>query len=317
MSAIRTWQLLSLALFLALAASTAVLGTLYYRAWLRPAAVVEGRTIPVRALYGRLLDRYGRDELAKMATEIYTPLAAAKAKVTAEQREIDDKIAALKARSGSEEEFERFVRYGLRMNPAELRSQVRLAILSEKFMLASTPITDEEVQEYWVRHKEEFRQPERFRVLKMTLGSYEEATKVREQLLNGADFSQIAAERSVDPYTKTTRGRLPAPMPLTEFSTDPRYNEVFAGLKPEEVTPPMQGNFGVMLVKLLERVPPHEPDYEADRVEARERAIRAKIGDPNAWMLKRLREANVSSPLWGDEWLREPAPDAPAPGIGY
>ncbi|UCH34394.1 MAG: peptidyl-prolyl cis-trans isomerase [Armatimonadota bacterium] len=315
MSATHKWRLVSLILFLlslALAASTIALGRAYYRAWLRPAAVVEGHKIPIRDLYGRLREQHGRDQLAKMVTEVYIPIAAARANVTATEDEIDQKIAALKLRWGTDEEFESFLRYGLRIDPAQLRDQVKLLILGEKFMLASTPIGEQEVRAYWEEHRDEFRHPELFRVLKMTLGSESEAREVREQLAQGADFSAIAADKSYDPYTKMMRGRLPKPVPLTEFSTDPRYKEVFADLKPGEVTPPMQANFGIMLVKLLERIPPHEPDYEADRADAEERARRRKIGDPNAWMLRHLKQANVENLLFGSDW--DVGPAGPVPG---
>ena len=320
MSAIRKWQLLSLILLLALAASSIALGRLYHHAWLRPAAVVEGHAIPMHVLYARLLERYGRDELAKLATEAYIPAAAARAKISVTDQEVKEKLAALKLRFGSDQEFESFVRYRLRITPDQLRDQLRLTMLGERFMIASTPITEDEIRSYWRQHKAEFRQPERFRVLKMTLPAQREAEQARAEIERGADFSRIAAERSVDPYTRAMRGVIPQPLPLTEFSTDPRYKEIFAGLKPGDVTPPMQANYGVMLVKLVERMPPHEPDLEADRAEARERAIRGKIGDPNVWMLERLKRAKVKNLLWGDDWGAPPPGSGSAgapPGMGY
>ncbi len=59
-------------------------------------------------------------------------------------------------------------------------------------------VTDEELKDYYIKHQEDFTGPEMIRIQQITVKTMDEARNILKSLGNGADFSWLAGQKSVD-----------------------------------------------------------------------------------------------------------------------
>ena len=157
---------------------------------------------------------------------------------------------------------------------AEVRRQLedarRLILISAltKRDTERATISDEEIKDHYNRFKEAYKDPERIRVRQIVTKAPDEAEAIRTQAVQGADFAQLARERSIGPgketggdvgwYVKaldrqllTLAGQSP---PEHEFF--PQLEAVAFSLEPGQISQPVKGPDGhYYLVKLEERTP--------------------------------------------------------------
>jgi len=83
---------------------------------------------------------------------------------------------------------------------------LRRRVLTEAWLARTLePITVEskEIEQYYQQFQAGFREPERIRLRQIVVRAEEEAKNILVALLQGADFAQVARERSVGPEAKT------------------------------------------------------------------------------------------------------------------
>jgi len=101
----------------------------------------------------------------------------------------------------------------------------------------------------------------------------EKLQRLRERIVNGADFAEIAKLNSED-ASATKGGDLGW---VAAGDTVPEFERVMNTLRDNEVSPPIQTPFGWHLVQVLER---RSDEMSADRKKvAARQAIRARKGD--------------------------------------
>jgi len=101
----------------------------------------------------------------------------------------------------------------------------------------------------------------------------EKLQRLRERIVNGADFAEIAKLNSED-ASATKGGDLGW---VAAGDTVPEFERVMNTLRDNEVSPPIQTTFGWHLVQVLER---RSDEMSADRKKvAARQAIRARKGD--------------------------------------
>jgi len=74
---------------------------------------------------------------------------------------------------------------------------------------------------------------------------------IREQIMNGADFGEMAKTYSMDPGSASKGGELPGWYRRGELA--PEYEAAIFKLKPGEISQPVETDFGFHLIQLIER----------------------------------------------------------------
>ncbi len=143
------------------------------------------------------------------------------------------------------------------------------------------------------------------------LETEEEAEQVISELESGADFAELAAERSIDPSAAENQGDLgcgPASEYVPEFAT--------ASLEAEigEVVGPVESQFGQHVLIVDER---ETPTLEDLRGEITEQLTQAQASQAfTEWLLEALQEAEVEVAEEFGRWeVIDPATGQPNPRV--
>ena len=83
------------------------------------------------------------------------------------------------------------------------QERIRMKILTEKLIneviLSKVVVEDEEVENYYEAHSEDFLIPKQIRVRQIVVGTEAEAREILQRLRDGEDFTVLAKERSLSP----------------------------------------------------------------------------------------------------------------------
>jgi peptidyl-prolyl cis-trans isomerase SurA len=113
------------------------------------------------------------------------------------------------------------------------------------------------------------------------------ALGVRDQILKGATFAQMAKLHSMDTATKDSGGFL-GEVPVA--SLPPTFQEPLTGLGEGEVSVPLKGEAGYYVFKLGGRTPEREYKYEEIKDELKKVVMDQKLRDAYDRWLERIRK---------------------------
>lgn len=193
--------------------------------------------------------------------------------ISVSEAEIQQAMSDLRGNFSNTEYREMLVRSG--QDPDRWQEQLRTRLLNEKVASRiardQVKITEQEVEEYYLQHLAEYRHPEQLQARQMLLKSKEEANELRNRLLAGAPFAELAREHSLSPDRETggdlglfSRGQLP-----------PEFDKVLFELTPGRVSLPVKTPYGIHLFLVEKRlkagVLPREEVSEAIRVSLRKK----------------------------------------------
>lgn len=149
------------------------------------------------------------------------------------------------------------------------RVKVRYFTLDPQTMVddSEVAVSEEELRSYYQEHREDFRQPATAEValVEMTrvpspadsAAALERARQLRRQLVEGADFAELAREHSADPGSAASGGDLGW---FGRGDMSPEFEEPAFGLEPGEISEPVLTSVGYHIIEVKEK--------EDDRVHA-------------------------------------------------
>ena len=127
--------------------------------------------------------------------------------------------------------------------------------------MAGQTVSPEEVEQYYEENKESFNQAEQIRARHILVETEEEAKELIKQLNAGADFGQIALEKSTDPSAKENQGDLGYFDRNAQFV--PEFKEAVFQLKVGEMTAkPVKTQFGYHIIKVEDLKPARQLSLE-------------------------------------------------------
>lgn len=109
------------------------------------------------------------------------------------------------------------------------------------------------------------------------IATKEELEKLREEILAGASFEEIALANSDDENVNQDKGALG--VFETKSLKIPEFINVVKNLKPGEISEPFRTSYGYHIVRLNERVDKRKIDLESDWERIQEMALNFKIED--------------------------------------
>lgn len=120
----------------------------------------------------------------------------------------------------------------------------------------STP-TEAEIQEYYNANPKEFVVPENVTARHILVKTKDEASRLRRQIEQGADFADLAGRYSLDASSKSAGGMIGAPVQrsggVKGLGTVPEFVEAAFALKEGELSQPVQSGKGFHIIRVEKR----------------------------------------------------------------
>src|ERR1700720_1867736 len=204
---------------------------------------------------------------------------AKKLNLEASDGEVEDKFTELKS-PYTEDEFQRRLKdqaMTVEDLKLELRRQLSIQKLLNREVVAKISITDQDVTDFYNANKAQFNVAEpQYHIAQILVTPRKEqqlrnrknddATNEAEaqrkikmlmdRLNSGADFAQLAMDYSEDMNTATTGGDLGYVPESALNQSDPQLKKLVMGLKPGQVSQPIQLKEGIRILKLITRESP-------------------------------------------------------------
>jgi foldase protein PrsA len=171
-------------------------------------AVVGSRVITEQDLQTSLYQKYGKEMLKMMLDREVIRLEGEHLGVKVERSQIDQELKRMQQGYESEANFYKAMQDQLNLSKEELREDVYYKILLETIAIKGIRIPDSAVDEYMLIHQEEFRKPAKLRIQQIIVGTKDQANKLVDDVNKGADFTQLAKDRSLDDATRNSGGDL-------------------------------------------------------------------------------------------------------------
>ncbi|MGH9281113.1 MAG: peptidylprolyl isomerase [Acidimicrobiales bacterium] len=161
--------------------------------------------------------------------------------------------------------------------------------------LAGQPATDEAARTYYDTHKDEFTQVCVSHIL-VSSRDKEKAQQLKARIQGGEDFGAVARAESLDVASKTQNGDLGCNINRDSIAV-PAFVDTVMTQPVNEVSDPIETNFGFHLIKVRSRA---VPPYEQVADQAREKVIQASKAKLQEWITAAVDQAKVSvDPRYG------------------
>lgn len=125
-----------------------------------------------------------------------------------------------------------------------------IGLLLEKEIEAKAKVSEQEVKEYYEKHKEEFTPVSQIRVSHILVKTEKEARDILQKLKKGGDFSAIAKKSSIDTATAKNGGDLGF---ISKGQMVQEFEAAAVKLKVGEISEPVQTKFGYHIIKVTDK----------------------------------------------------------------
>ncbi len=155
--------------------------------------------------------------------------------------------------------------------------KITLLSLSPEALANPEAVSEAEAKTFYEQHKQQFGKPEKRDVRQILFPKESDAQAARDKIAKGATFDDIVKERGLKP-SDTNIG-----MVAQSAIIDPAVAKAAFSLKSGEVSQPIKGNFGTVLVTVGKIEPGEQKTFQQVEGEIRkgiaERNARSKIGE--------------------------------------
>ncbi len=183
----------------------------------------------------------------------------------------------------------------------------------QKEVLGKINLTDKDYEAYYNAHKKEFENPEMVKARHILIAVKPNATEeekkaaltkaegILDKAKKGEDFAKLASEYSDDPGSKAKGGDLGF---FTQGSMVGKFEQAAFALKPGEISPVVETEFGYHIIKVEERKAAEQQPYESVKEQVKAKATQAIQQERlNAFLEKAMKDAKVT--FYGPEPPKE------------
>lgn len=213
-------------------------------------------------------DAVYRDVLDQMIGYKLLTQEAKSRKIEIADADLTKRIDEMKGHFGSPDAFEKALAgQGLTLDKfkEQTRAEMQLAKMMETEIEPKVKVEDKDLQEFYTKNPDKFRQPEQVRASHILIAAKADAdakakdaakakaASILKQLKGGADFAELAKKNSADEANAKTGGD------LGFFAKGQMVGEferaAFALAKPGDVSDVVETPFGFHIIKLTEKKP--------------------------------------------------------------
>ncbi len=218
----------------------------------RAIAKIGDRIISYREFMQELEDSYGLELLNRMLDREAVMQEAKSLNITVEEREIDEELKQMQQGYDSEQQFYESMKEQLGLTKEELREETLYKLLLERIAIRGIEVSEEEVDEYIRNHPEELASQTKLHIYQIIVPTEEEAQKIIAELKGGADFAELAIERSIDESTANNGGDAGF-VQLNDPFVQPPIMEAAKSLDVNAISGPIEVDEGYAVIKLAGR----------------------------------------------------------------
>lgn len=247
--------------------------------------LLRGQTVP--AEQQAALDKQAVEQLIS-AELLYQ--AAAKLEVKDLDKQIDAKLAQGKARFKDDQEFKKAIK-DLEMDEKDLREYTRRDLLISHFVettfVSKAAVSEAEIRAFYDKNPDKFKRDETVRASHILIGvdakasaadkkkAREKAEKLHKELAGGADFATLAKGNSTCPSSQQG-GDLGS---FGKGQMVPPFEKAAFALKPGEISPVVETQFGYHIIKVAEKKPAGKVDFKDVKTKIEEHLKGEKVNE--------------------------------------
>ncbi|WP_026908556.1 peptidylprolyl isomerase [Paucisalibacillus globulus] len=246
----------------------------------KPVATIDGDKVSYGDWMKSLQDNYGKKELKNIIDRQIVEKLANEENITISDKVLERDIALLTTMQGptSKENLEKLEQ--------KWRSDILYRYQLEALLAKGIDIPEEEVQTYYTKYNKQYHFDESVQFSHILVSTMDTAEKVYSELENGASFSLLAKEYSIDEDTRDSGGYLGFNSVNTEFLPS-NYFDIAQELEEYSYSEPFVTSNGVAILYLHKSLPEIAFSYEE-----------LKPFISNELALKSSNQKLVADPLW-------------------
>lgn len=249
-------------------------------------ATIDDETITANEVYELMLRQVGSQAVDQLITERLVNRAATAANIQVTDEDIDKELEPIKASFPDDETFNMQLEMaGFTLD--SFKEQIAMQVRLEKLVEPQVEVTEEDLQAYYDQNKAQYETGEQVRASHILVDTKEEADEILALIEGGADFAELAKERSKDGSAAQGgdlnffgRGQMVAP-----------FEEAAFALEIGEVSDVVESQFGFHIIKLTDKKAAGTATFEEKKEEIRETVTQQKMSQRMSAYLEELRSA--------------------------
>ncbi len=254
-------------------------------------AVVNGQKISEDEFITEMEKAVGREILRDLIDKQLLEDAARKRGIMPTQKDIDDEVARIKSKVGSEAAFNRELQQR-NMTLEDYRDLLKMRMIVERLCTTDVKITDADAKKFFEEHKAQYSTPELVNYSLMVLKTKKEAEDVIAQLKKGADFAALTRQKSEDTPFKDAGGSV-GWHPLEQVQP-PVLADALASMKKGEISKPLRVGNSYVVVRLDDRQAAKNPKFEEIKAQVIRDAKTAKGKTPQELIVELRSQGHVT-----------------------
>lgn len=215
-------------------------------------ATINGEVITDKAWTDALKRRYGSEILLQMLNRKAVYAEALQRNLVVTPEEITREMAEAMDGYDSEKSYYDAMKSQLGLSKQDLELEAGYRLLLEKIATAGIHIKDDDIQQYWVEHREDYITPEKYDLSIIVVKEKSESEALLTALRNGKDFEETARSESEDTYSRDAGGRLGWIEQNDPFQSK-SILQLAANMKIGEIAGPVQVENGYAIMKMNDK----------------------------------------------------------------
>lgn len=228
----------------------------------RTVTVINGEKITAEELTKRLWWQHAAQDLTGLVDEKLLLQEAKRLGVKADEKQMDERFAALQANYKDRADFEKNLK-SVGWTDKDLKDLIsdQLAIRAAVIADGNLAVTDADAKAFFDKNRDKLGAPEAAELSQIFVNDKAEADDAYELLTSvGADFAKLSALKSADANLRKNSGNLGY---ISKGMLQPEIEKAVFALKPGEYTKPMATGSGWSIFKLDALRPAKPADFDA------------------------------------------------------
>lgn len=253
-------------------------------------AKVNDIEITKEDLYNQLVSQYGAEALDALVAEKIMEAEVAKNNIEVADEEIDKEIEEMKEYYGGEEELNNALTY-YNLTMEDMKKNMITNIQLEKLLEPYIEISEDEMKAYFEQNKQSLDQKEEVKASHILVETKEEADDIKAKLDKGEDFAELAKEFSTD-STSTKGGDLGY---FGKGEMVQEFEEVAFSLNVDEISEPVQSQFGFHIIKVEDKKEAKEAVYDEVKDDIKESLFNQQLNTAySKWYQEKTSEYEIT-----------------------
>lgn len=260
-------------------------------------AKVDSVDITKDELYDVLVHEYGDQVLNGLIAEKIVQLEIEKQGIEIAEEEIQKDIDKLMEYYGGEDRFNEALKYqGFTIE--DMKENIKANLQVKKLLEPKISVSEEEIKEFFEQNKDAMAQEEQVSARHILVETEEEAKKIRQEIVDGGDFAELAKEHSLDESSKIMGGSLGF---FGRGKMLESFDDVAFSLEKGEISQPVKSKFGYHIIQVEDKKEAKTANLEESRDDIERILFENKLPQAySEWYEEKVGEYEITNNL-GDK----------------